>query len=233
MNTKGLLVDSDRWMFQLGGISGLLVFIGYLIIIALFGTASPPSGTEERLVFFADHTTAWWSIISLSVLTNFLRLLVYFSLFFALMGINRSAALIAVAFEGLFVILECATTWTMYPAYMELSDKYAAATSEAQRATYVAAASYIDAVLVGGFGRIYTWLLPAIGALVISLVMLKGVFSKSTAYLGLATGILGIVSTVGGFLSSALGQAMIVITSTLSLIWFLLVGYRLYRLGKE
>jgi len=224
-------VDSDKWMYKVGGISGILVFIGYMIILALYITGFPPSGTEARLIFFAEHATEWWSIIGLSVLTNFLRLLVFLSLFFALKGINRNAALIAVAFEGLFVVLECATSYgTLYPAFLNLSDQYAAATSDAQRAIYVAAATSINAALESGFGAVYVILLPAISTLVISFVMLKGIFNKATAYLGLVTGILAIVGVVGPYFVSALSY-IVPLMSALSMVWFLLVGYRLYKLS--
>jgi hypothetical protein len=63
-------------------------------------------------------------------------------------------------------------------------------------------------------------------------VMLKGIFSKSTAYLGLVTGILGIVSVVGPFFVSAL-SAIIIIASVLTTAWVLFVGYRLCRLGRQ
>lgn len=229
----GNVEGSDKWMFKVGGISSLIVFIGYFVIIALYSIALPPSGTEAKLVFFASHTTVWWSIISLSVLTNFLRLLVFFSLFFALKGINRSAALIAVAFEGLFVVLECATSYgTLYPALMNLSGQYAAATSDAQRAIYVTAATSIDAALGSGFLAVYVILAPAISTLVISFVMLKGVFNKATAYLGLVTGILAIISIVGPYFASVLSN-LVPLMSALSMIWFLLVGYRLYKLGRK
>jgi hypothetical protein len=79
---------------------------------------------------------------------------------------------------------------------------------------------------------VYNTLTLAVGILMTGFVMLKGVFTKSTAYLGLVTGILGIVSVVGPFFVSALSAAIIV-TSILTTVWVLLVGYRLYRLGRQ
>ena len=61
--------------------------------------------------------------------------------------------------------------------------------------------------------------------------MRRGIFGKTTAYLGVLTGILGIVSIVGPMLVSAL-SVTIIITSVLTIVWVLLVGYRLIRLGK-
>ncbi len=78
---------------------------------------------------------------------------------------------------------------------------------------------------------IYSILVLSLGILSIGLVMLKGVFSKSTAYVDMITGVLGIISAVGPVFLSAL-SATINITSLLTIVWVLLVGYELYRLGK-
>jgi hypothetical protein len=50
--------------------------------------------------------------------------------------------------------------------------------------------------------------------------------------LGLVTGILGIVSVAGPFFVSTL-SVTIIITSVLTTVWVLFVGYRLYRLGSD
>jgi hypothetical protein len=53
----------------------------------------------------------------------------------------------------------------------------------------------------------------------------KGIFNKTTAYLGLAAGIFGIASIAGFFV-------IIIINALLTTIWVLFVGYRLFRLGS-
>jgi predicted phage tail protein len=58
--------------------------------------------------------------------------------------------------------------------------------------------------------------------------MLKGVFNKITAYIGVATGILGSVAVVGSWFTSALGIATI-LASVLTMVWVFLVGARLIR----
>jgi hypothetical protein len=63
----------------------------------------------------------------------------------------------------------------------------------------------------------------------VSLVMLKGVFPKGVAYLGIVTGALGIVSEA---LRPILGPGYIVYGLLLP-IWFLMVGWKLYRLGRN
>src|SRR5213593_728804 len=139
--------------------------------------------------------------------------------------------LLATACVGLFVVLDLAVTWTSYASLITLSGTYAAATSDAQRAVVVAAANYPSAVLESRLLGVYAILVPAVGILMTGVVMLKGVFSKTTAYLALIAGILGIVSVAGPLLEKSLGLAVI-ISSVFTTIWVLFVGRRLYRLGQ-
>ncbi len=227
-------VDPDgKWLYRVGGISALLLGIGYIITIPLYAyVGAPPSGGEARLQYLVGKTTVWWAIIGLSVLTDCLYVPVALSLYLALKGVNRNAMLVATAFVGLFIVLDLAVTWPNYAALITLSGNYAAATNDAQRAAYVAAANYASAVLASSVEAVYTILVLSIGILMIGLVMLKGVFGKSTAYLGVVTGILGIVSVVAPYFVSTL-SVTIIIASVLTTVWVLFVGYRLYRLGQQ
>jgi hypothetical protein len=133
---------------------------------------------------------------------------------------------------GLFVVLDLAITWTNYETLITLSGQYAAAANDAQKAAAVRAAIYPSAVLESRLLFVYNSFTLAVGILMTGFVMLKGIFNRSTAYLGLVTGILGIISVVGPFFVSALSQAIIA-ASILTTIWFLFVGYRLYGLGRQ
>ncbi len=227
-------VDPDgKWLYRVGGISALILAIAYIITIPLYVyVGAPPSGGEARLKYLALNTTVWWAILGLSVLTDFLFVPVALSLYLALKGVNRNAMLVATAFVGLFIVLDLAVTWSNYASLITLSGNYAAATNDAQRAAYVAAASYPSAVLASSLEAVYSIMVLSFGILMIGLVMLKGIFRKSTAYLGLVTGILGIVSVAGPFFVSTL-SVTIIITSVLTTVWVLFVGYRLYRLGQQ
>jgi hypothetical protein len=227
-------VDSDgKWLYRVGGISALVFGIAYTIIIALYvPTGAPPSDVEAKLAYLAEHTMAWWAILSLSVLTDFLLVPIALALYLALKGINRNAMLVATAFVGLFVILDLPLTWANHASLITLSGHYAAATNDAQRAVFIAAATYPSTMLESSLLFIYNSLTLAIGILITGLVMVKGIFSKVTAYSGLVTGILGIVAVLGSLFVSALG-ALIIPASVLTTIWALFVGYRLYTLGQD
>jgi hypothetical protein len=226
-------VDADgKWLCRAGGISALALGIAYVVIIALYvPIGAPPSACEARLAYLAENKTAWWAILGLSVLTDLLFVPVALSLYVVLKEVNRNAMLLATACVALFIVLDLAITWTNYAALITLSNKYTRAGNEAQRMAAITAADYPCAVLESSLLFVYNTLVLAIGILITGFVMRKGTFSKSAAYLGLATGIFGVVSVVGPFFASAL-SVTIIITSLLTIVWVWFAGYRLYALGR-
>jgi hypothetical protein len=218
-----------KWVYRVGGISALTLGIAYIIIIPLFAhVGAPPTGGEVWLKYLQGKTTVWWTILWLCVLTDFLYIPVALALYFALERVNRSAMLLASVFVGLFVALDLAVTWANYAALLTLSGLYAAVTNEVQRAGYVAAANYASAVLASPIEVFYAIVDLSIGIFIIGFVMLKerGIFKRTTAYLGLAAGVFGFIS-VGRFFVA------VMLHTVLITIWFLFVGYRLCRLGFD
>ena len=130
---------------------------------------------------------------------------------------------------ALFVVLDLTVTWPNFSALITLSGKYKVAVDETQRMAFVAPANYAYEVLSSRLFAVYAILVPALGIFIIGFVMLKGAFHRTTAYLGLATGILGIVAVVGPFFIAALGLTVI-ITSILTTVWVFFVGYKLLTL---
>jgi hypothetical protein len=226
--------DPDaRWSYRVGGISALVLGIGYIVIVALYvRVGAPPSGVEARLGYLARNTTIWWAIIGLSVLTDLLFVPVALALYAALRNVNRDVMLLATACVGLFIGLDLAITWTNWAVLMTLSSEYAKAASEAQRAAVVTAGTYPTVVLESSLLFFYNTLILSVGIVMTGAVMLNGIFGKSIAYLGVATGILGVVSVVGPVFVNAL-RGTIILASMLTTVWVLLVGYRLYRHGRN
>jgi hypothetical protein len=94
------------------------------------------------------------------------------------------------------------------------------------RAAYVAAATYASAMLTSRLLVVYAIGILSSAFLMIGLVMLKGVFSKTTAYIGAITGVLGIASVNGS------GVA-IILNAVFATIWMLLAGYQLCKLASR
>ncbi|WP_035357695.1 hypothetical protein [Edaphobacter aggregans] len=219
-------VDQKQW-YRVGGIAALVLGIAYIIIFPLYAHIGvPPIGGEAWFKYLPGKTTVWWAILGLSVFTDFLFVPVAFALYLALKEANKNAMLLAMAFVGLFVVLDLAVTWSHYASMLILYSNYSRSTDDVQRAGYVAAADYASAVLASPLEIVYAIVTLSFGILVIGFVMMRGVFNKTTAYLGLATGILGIVSVAGLSLT-------IIMNALFATAWILFVGYRLHRLAKE
>jgi len=220
-------VDQQQW-YRVGGIAAFVLGVSYIIIIFLYARvgAPPTGGGEAWFRYLPGKTTIWWAILALSVLTDFLFVPFAFALYLALKEANRNAMLLATAFVGLFVVLDLAVTWSHYASMLVLYSNYFRTTDAMQRTAYVAAANYASAVLASPLEIVYAIVTLSFGILIIGFVMLRGVFTKITAYLGLATGILGIVSLTG--LSVA-----IIMNALFATAWILVVGYRLCRLARE
>jgi hypothetical protein len=227
-------VDADGgWLYRVGGVSALLLGLGYIVTIPLYVYAgAPPHEAEAWLTYLAGKTTVWWAILGLSVFTDLLFIPLALALYLALKGVKRNVTLLATALVLLFVGLDLAVTWPNYAALTTLGDRYASATTDAQRAAYVVVAQYPSAVLASTLEAVYSILILSLGILLIGLVMREGVFGKTTAYLGMVTGLLGIVSVAGPFVIPALSAA-IILTSALTTLWILLVGFKLVRLDQR
>jgi hypothetical protein len=222
-DTAGL----DQKLYRVGGIAALLLAIVYVIIVLLYArVGAPPSGADAWFRYLAGKTTIWWWILGLSVFTDFLYVPVALALYLALKEASRNAMLLATASVGLFVVLDLAVTWSHYASILTLHGEYSRASDEAQRAGYLAAANYASAVLTSRLEIVYAIVTLSFGILVIGFVMLRGVFHKITAYLGLATGILGIAALTRLSLA-IIGNALC------ATVWLFLVGYRLYQLAQD
>jgi len=226
----------DRWLYRVGGASGLLLALGYLVIMAIYvPIGAPPRGVESMLTYMGGNTMAWWGILGLSVATDFLFLPVAYALYTALKPVHRNGMVLAATCVALFVILDLALTWTNYAAMITFSARYASAVSEAQRSAIVAVANYPAAILQSGLLFVYNTLVLAAGILFTGYVMLvqrsPGRGSRILAWLGLATGGLGVVSVVGSFFGDALSAAIIV-TSLLTTVWVGWIGARLWSMSR-
>jgi hypothetical protein len=221
------------WMYRVAGIASVVLAAGYLVAIPIYALVGdqPAAGVQAQLAYFADHATGWWAIVVLMVVTDLLYVPVYLGLFLALRHLNTGLAAMGATFAALlFVTLDLAVTWTAYSTMIVVGSDYVTATSQAQQATMLAAAAYPAAILQSPILGTYAIVIPALGALFIGVVMLKGVFSRLTAYLALGMGLVGILY-IGSFFVDGLA-ALRYATGLLAVPFYLLAGVRLYRLGR-
>lgn len=232
--TQRTVDPEGKWMYRVAGISAIVLVVGYFLTFPIYFWVGdqPAAGVEAQLTYFAEHTTGWWAIVFLMVATDLLLVPIFFGIYLALKHINKGLMLVALAFKAcLFVILDLAVTWTAYSTMIVAGVKYGAATTEAQRAAMAAAAAYSSAILESPLLGTYAILIPSLGVLFAGLVMLKGVFSKTAAYVALATGLTGILF-MGSYVAAGLA-VLRYINALLAAVFYLLVGIRLYRLSRQ
>lgn len=188
--------DAPTWrpLYRAGAVgTGLAVLLYIIALVLVFATdLAPTSGGADMLAYIDGNRALYIVKQVLWLLPSVLLMVAFLALTVSLMPVNRSWALIAgtvgiaswagsyawpTSGEGSFVLLM-------------LSDRYAGATSEAERAALVASAetmiAYNDAPAALG-------VMQALGVLLISMVMLRATFSRGLAWLGVATGAVGIV----------------------------------------
>ena len=211
---------------RIGGMAALAVGAGYILIIPVFASvgAQPTGDGEAWLKYLAGHTGQWWVILALSVVTDVLYVPAGLGLYTALRAINQSAMLIALTLLALFVALDLALTWPSYAGLIGLSGEYAATSDPARHVALSAAANYPAALLASRLFVVYTIVIPGVGIGIIGGVMLRGVFNRVTAYVGLATAVFA-VAALSGIAATVIAAAL------LTTAWMLLVGYRLVRLA--
>src|SRR3989440_4259516 len=219
---------SWRGLCRAGGISAALYVVLIIVPLVLLNTLPQPplSGGAATLQYIASHKPVYIVELVSFVGLSLPAMVVFLALYGALNHLNKSyaalGALVGIASEVIALAYNSSPP-SLNGGLVYLSDQYVAATTAAQRAAEATAAEGLIAVsnAVNAAG-----ILTALGILIISLVMLKGVFPKSVAYLGIVTGALGIVSEA---LRLILGPGYIVY-GVLLLLWFLVVGWKLYRL---
>jgi hypothetical protein len=224
---------SWKGLYRAGGASALIVGIVYIIITVLFYSLGPPPGggtAEPVLKWLAGQALRAQTTWGLFILTDLLLVPAIPALYLVLKGINKSAMIVAVSFFGLFAVLDLGVTLPTLVALTTLSQNYAGAVSDLQRAAYTATAVY--AIAAASLSQtLCSFVVPSIGSLVASLVMMKGIFSKVTAYLGLAASLVGIFYGFSIFIPAL--AILLEIDLPLFGIWFILAGSRVYKLGGK
>jgi len=239
-NTKN---SHSHWqtIFKLGGIAAIsAVSVGVLEILITFlpGGNTPQETMLDWFILF-EHN--WFlglrNLGLLNIFFNILAILTYFALY----ATHRespyqpyAALATVISFTGIGVFLATNRAFPM----LALSQRFASATTDAQRGMLVVVAQAMLSVGASHTpGTFLGFFLSEVAGVLISFVMLRSeVFSNATAYVGmLGFGILMIFeffsSFVAGLSAVAIGLAMI--GGLLSMTWYILIAQRLFQLGRN
>jgi hypothetical protein len=232
-----------RALYIAGGIAAViavLIFRRYFSVELMqfngFGLFSVPdewpSSAFDWFALFQENRFAGLLLFDLFDLVNYgLVGLIFLALYGTLREVNRSAMLVATAsaFVGIAVYFASNQTFAM----LNLSGRFAAATSEAERVMFLAAGEALLVIHTHGTGIQLSLFLVLLAGLIISIVMLRSrIFNKATAIMGiLANGF-----ALGYFIALPLIPEYIWIFPTISapfrMIWYILIAIKLFQLAR-
>lgn len=223
-------------LYKLGGAAALIVAVLTLSEVIVFTIYPQPGTVSDWFMLFQNNRIIglldFWG---LEVPMYVMFAIVFLALYVLLRKTNESRMAIALSFAllGIGIFLATNNPFSM----LSLSNQYAAATTDAQRSTFLAAGQAMLANTnqraVGGFNM--GLFLVSVAGLLVSSVMLRGnSFSRSTAWVGILAHALSLADYLREALtSSAIATLLVVLPNALFLvIWYVLVGRRLYRLGR-
>lgn len=226
---------SIRLLYQFGGVV-CMIFIAYSLITMLIMVriGTPPETIEECFSMLKENRI--YGLLRLDILTVFvmpLYYLLFYSIFLALKDSDKEILSIStiLVFAGLTLFLATPSVFS----YLHLSDEYSKATLEGDKNQLIAAGQAILASdMWHGTGAKIGGILIQLGALIISMIMLKSnVFNKITAYTGIVTHGLDLLHILVGFFLPTVGIILMAIAGPLYLLWFPLIGIRLFKLKND
>jgi hypothetical protein len=215
-----------NWLYKIGGAAALLSLVFFPIQIIVFILNPPPDTVIGWFRLFQNNPLIGLLDLDLLLMADqVLAILIFLALYVALRRTAESFMAIGLAFGLASTVLFIASN----PAFamLSLSNQYAAAGTDAQRAMFLTAG---QATLVMWQGSAFqaSYILGSIAAILVSAVMLRGtLFSKSTAYMGILANVIALglyVPKVGVFIS--------IFSVVFLWIWYLLIARRLLQLER-
>jgi hypothetical protein len=214
-------------LYLVGAVAALLSVAFIALAVVAFVAWPIPSTVEAWFARYRQNALIGLLDLDLLLVASYVALIpVYLGLYVALRRVSESLMAIALAFS----LVGAAIMLAVNPAFamLALSEQYAAATTDAERATLRAAAQALLANWQGtGFDVAY--FLGGVAALIIAVVMLRSaVFGKATAYAGLAMGALTLVPATAG----TVGVIFSLVSLVPTVVWLILIARRLFQLGQ-
>lgn len=216
-------------LLRIAGIAAILFVLSGLVALLLYTLAPPPvSGGAATLRFIADNKGSYiaqqllWLVPSLFGLVVFVALVI--TLFTTSPGLSVLGFAVGAASWTALLAVPVTSEGTLSLVY--LSDQYSAATTDAARASFVAAA---EALIAQNNTVSLAGVLTPLGILLMSLPMVRGTLPRWAGWLGIVTGGLGLVSEASRFSTPTLYA----VYGPLLWVWFAVVGVSLLRLSHR
>jgi hypothetical protein len=217
--------QDDRWrgLYKIGAVAVLISIVIIPLSIVAF-VLWPPFPDDILVAIQEDWLAGLMGLDFMYLLGNVFTIPFFLVLYVTLREVDDSWALIALTMGLLGLI--CLVPARPIPEMFTLSDHYAAATTEAERAGYLAAG---DGMLAHFNGMAYHahYVLGSLSLLISSFLMLRSdTYSKATAYVGIVTNIV-----VFGIYVPQVGTYISLLSVVGYVIWYILIARKLFQLG--
>lgn len=217
-------------LYRIGAVAALAEIAIIVIQAPIFIFYPQPTTVVGHFTQFQSNT--WLGLLDLDlmlILAEVCSVLTLLALYAALRRASPSLMTIALTLGlfGLALFFAVNPTFSM----LYLSDQYQAATTEVQRATFLAAGEALWANYNGtAFGLFFV--LGGVAYILIATVMLRsGIFSKTTATVGMLMGVMMLVPPLPALGMIGLVLSYIVIIP--AAIWCILIARRLFMLAQS
>jgi len=232
-----MLETEFHWkkLYKICGITVLIQLVYSLVTMMLmFVIGAQPATAQEGFSMLQENRLV--GLLRLDLLTVLIFPL-YYVLFLGLYSALRQThaayvtlvAVLGIAGVTLFLATPSVFSW------LALSDKFAAAATDAQREQLLAAGEAILASdMWHGTSGIMSGLLLQTALLLTSVFMLRSrIFSKLTAWTGILTHGLDLLYILAGLFSPMAGIMLMWVAGPLYLVWFPLIARDFFRLGRN
>ncbi|WP_165360881.1 hypothetical protein [Candidatus Chloroploca sp. Khr17] len=226
---------NSKNLYRIGGMAAL-VQLAAIVASIVIAVALGPRPTSAAEFFAIQQMNPLAALLRGDFVLMVFLLGAYMGTFPALWWNLRHVSPIAATFATMFTLIAVTLSFSGEATFalLHLGDLYHAATSEAQRAQFLAAG---EAVLAAGWwhgsGSYMTGMLLQGGGIIISLVMLKSNdFSKVTAISGLVGNALDLVQHLLHPFAPAVAAPIQMFMGVFYLVWFPMLAWDLFRLAQ-
>lgn len=237
-----------KWLYAVGQAAAwieLLIFRRWLggeyllfrsIGIIPWGPKAMPVKAIDWFLFLDAHHILGFTLLNGFDMVNFvLAGVVFLVLYTVLRRTDRTFMILAIALMFVSIVVYIASNPAL--PMLALSGRYAAAATDAQRVTLISAGeATLAAKNVNSIGQNVAFVLFHAAGLIVSLVMLRsGIFSKTTAYLGILFNGFGLGFPIGMALRP--GNVVIPTVAWITAVifwvfWYIGIALTFRRLGR-
>jgi hypothetical protein len=234
VQNKTAAIGETGWnkLYRIGALAPLTTLIFYVSEFSFISWDKFPASPEEWFEFFQrSKLLGLFYLNALDIFSITLLGLMFLALFMALRKADEVRMIVA-TFFGLLGVTVFVVPRVAMLSMLTLSDRYAVAATEIDRARLLAAGETLGS-LGTATPQTMGFFLMAIGVLILSLVMLRDPqFSKITAWFGILASLFTFADDISLVLAPTLATPLMILSGLFWIPWWLLISRELFRLSR-